>query len=499
MKRSSGILLHISSLPSPYGIGTLGREARAFADFLKKAGQSYWQVLPVGQTGYGNSPYQPFSTFAGNPYFIDLDTLIEDGLLTQADLDGASWGEDPRTVNYGCVYERRFEILWRAFARAEERGLSEAEAFFAENAGWLDDYALFMAVKAHFSMRSWLEWDDDIRLRQPEAMARYRSLLSGQIRFYAYLQYLFFKQWKAFRAYVNRLGIALIGDLPIYVSPDSSDVWANPACFLLDENALFTAVAGVPPDYFSATGQLWGNPLYNWDYHKKTGYAWWLERVAASAELFDTLRIDHFRGFESYWSVPRGEETAERGAWEKGPGMELVGAIKARFPELSIIAEDLGIVTDGVRELLSASGFPGMKVLQFAFGSGEGNEHLPHTYTRNCVCYTGTHDNDTLAGWLAAVGGSELSFATEYLGLNEREGYAWGVIRGGLSSAADLFIAPMQDYLGLGADCRMNRPSTLCGNWAWRLTAGEASDALAERLRRAAAIYGRLPKGKEPQ
>lgn len=496
MKRSCGILLHISSLPSAYGIGTLGKEARAFAGFLKAAGQGYWQVLPVGQTGYGNSPYQSFSTFAGNPYFIDLDELAEEGLLTREELDGEAWSENPRAVDYGRVFERRFSVLRKAFERAKIRGLSEAEAFFEQNKAWLYDYALFMALKAHHNMRAYTDWEDDIRLRMPGAVSRYRALLSDEIRFYAYLQYLFFKQWKAFRAYVNGLGIKLIGDLPIYVSPDSADVWANPACFKLDENTRPTAVAGVPPDYFSATGQLWGNPLYEWAHHEKTGYAWWLERIRAAAELFDALRIDHFRGFESYWSVPYGETTAVRGTWETGPGMAFISAVKARFPNLPVIAEDLGIMTDGVRELLGASGFPGIKVLQFAFDSAEENVHLPHTYPRNCLCCTGTHDNDTLAGWLAAASEFDRAFAAEYLGLNEKEGFLWGILRGGLSSAADLFIAPMQDYLGLGTDCRMNLPATPSGNWEWRLLDGECTDLLAQKLCRAAKLYGRAREGR---
>ncbi len=492
MKRSSGILLHITSLPSPYGIGTLGKEARAFADFLKKAGQTYWQMLPVGQTGYGDSPYQPFSTFAGNPYLIDLDTLVEDGLLEAAELEAVDWGGDARRVDYGRIYEHRFSLLKKAFSRAQARDFSEAEAFFHENAAWLNDYALFMAVKEQFSMRAFSTWDDDIRLREPAAMARYQQELSEQTRFYAFVQYLFFKQWRAFRAYVNGLGIKLIGDLPIYVSPDSADVWANPACFQLDKNGFPTSVAGVPPDYFSSTGQLWGNPLYDWAYHKNTRYQWWIERVAAAAELFDTLRIDHFRGFESYWSVPYGDETAERGNWEKGPGLDLIHALNEALPNLSIIAEDLGVMTDEVRALLSDAGFPGMKVLQFAFDSGEKNDYLPHNYVENCVCYTGTHDNNTLMGWLDEASESDRAFIKEYLGLNAEEGWHWGVIRGGLSSVARLFVAPMQDYLGLGANCRMNRPSTLGGNWEWRLLPGECTDALAAKIRRHTEIYGRL-------
>ena len=492
MKRSSGILLHITSLPSPYGIGTLGKEARAFADFLKQAGQAYWQMLPVGQTGYGDSPYQPFSTFAGNPYLIDLDTLVEDGLLVAAELEAVDWGGDARRVDYGRIYEHRFSLLKKAFFRAQARDCSEAEAFFHENAAWLNDYALFMAVKEQFSMRAFSTWDDDIRLREPAAMARYQEQLKEQTRFYAFVQYLFFKQWRAFRAYVNGLGIKLIGDLPIYVSPDSADVWANPSCFQLDENGIPTSVAGVPPDYFSSTGQLWGNPLYDWKYHKNTRYQWWIERVAAAAELFDTLRIDHFRGFESYWSVPYGEETAQRGKWEKGPGLDLIHALNEALPHLSIIAEDLGVMTDEVRALLRDAGFPGMKVLQFAFDSGEKNDYLPHNYVENSVCYTGTHDNNTLMGWLDEASESDRAFIKEYLGLNAEEGWHWGVIRGALSSVARLFVAPMQDYLGLGASCRMNRPSTLGGNWEWRLLPGECTAALAVKIRRCTQIYGRL-------
>ncbi len=492
MKRASGILMHISSLPSPYGIGALGKEARAFADFLKRAGQGYWQILPVGQTGYGDSPYQSFSTFAGNPYFIDLDALAEEGLLTEAELNGVNWGSDPRHVDYGTVYEHRFQVLENAFLRAKERDCLEAEAFYESNAPWLYDYALFMALKEHFSMRAWFTWEDDIRLRRPEAMARYGALLGERVRFYSYLQYLFFKQWKAFRAYVNGLNIKLIGDLPIYVSPDSADVWANPACFQLDENGFPSAVAGVPPDYFSSTGQLWGNPLYAWDYHKETGYAWWLDRIFSAAGLFDMLRIDHFRGFESYWSVPYGETTAQIGVWEKGPGRGLIDAIKTRFSALPILAEDLGLMTDEVRALLSASGYPGMKVLQFAFDSGEKNDYLPHNYVKNCVCYTGTHDNTTLRAWLDAASEHDRAFARDYLGLNEREGFLWGVLRGGLSSVADLFMAQMQDYLALGADCRMNEPSTLGGNWTWRMLPSEQSDGLAQKIRAATELYGRL-------
>lgn len=492
MDRASGILLPISALPSPYGIGTLGKAAYAFADFLHAAGQRYWQLLPLGPTSYGDSPYQSFSTFAGNPYFIDLDLLAEEGLLDKEDLAAADWGNDPRYVDYGKIYEVRFDVLRRAFLRGRERDREAVERFQAENP-WLKNYALYMAVKAHFGMKSWLEWPDEaIRVRAPEAVARYEKELAEDVAFYTYLQYLFFKQWGELREYIHSLGIRIIGDLPIYVAMDSADVWAEPEFFQLGEGNIPTEVSGVPPDYFSADGQLWGNPLYDYDRMRQDGFGWWIRRVEGASRLFDVIRIDHFRGLESYWAVPYGAETAREGRWRKGPGMDLVGVLTQWFHGLDIIAEDLGFLTPEVHQLLRDSGLPGMKVLEFAFDAREPSNYLPHTYERNCVCYVGTHDNETVMQWREQADRADVTFARKYLGLNEAEGFHWGMIRGGMSSVADTFVAQMQDYLGLGAEGRMNTPGTLGNNWRWRLLPGEASPALARKIRQYAHMYGRL-------
>ena len=492
MDRASGILLPISALPSPYGIGTLGKAAYAFADFLHAGGQKYWHLLPLGPTSYRDSPYQSFSTFAGNPYFIDLDLLAEEGLLDKEDLAAADWGNDPRYVDYGKIYEVRFDVLRRAFLRGRERDREAVERFQAENP-WLKNYALYMAVKAHFGMKSWLEWPDEaIRVRAPEAVARYEKELAEDVAFYTYLQYLFFKQWGELREYIHSLGIRIIGDLPIYVAMDSADVWAEPEFFQLGEGNIPTEVSGVPPDYFSADGQLWGNPLYDYDRMRQDGFGWWIRRVEGASRLFDVIRIDHFRGLESYWAVPYGAETAREGRWRKGPGMDLVGVLTQWFHGLDIIAEDLGFLTPEVHQLLRDSGLPGMKVLEFAFDAREPSNYLPHTYERNCVCYVGTHDNETVMQWREQADRADVTFARKYLGLNEAEGFHWGMIRGGMSSVADTFVAQMQDYLGLGAEGRMNTPGTLGNNWRWRLLPGEASPALARKIRRYAHMYGRL-------
>ena len=491
MDRSSGILLHISSLPSPYGIGTLGKEAYAFADFLKAAGQKYWQLLPLGPTSYGDSPYQSFSTFAGNPYFIDLDLLAADGLLERADLEGVDWGGDPRYVDFGRIFTSRFAVLRRAFRRGWQRDREAAEDFARQNP-WLPNYALYMAVKSHFGMKSWLEWPDEgIRVRRPEAVERWRRELREDIDFFTYLQYLFFKQWNALRDYIHSLGLKIIGDLPIYVAMDSADVWAEPEFFQLGEGNVPTEVAGVPPDYFTADGQLWGNPLYDYDRMRADGFGWWIRRVEGASRLFDVIRIDHFRGLESYWAVPYGSKTARVGRWRKGPGMDLVGVLTSWFHGLDIIAEDLGFLTPEVHQLLSASGLPGMKVLEFAFDPREPSNYLPHTYPRNCVCYVGTHDNETVMQWRDQADRGSVTFARKYLGLNAEEEFNWGVIRGGMSSVADTFVAQMQDYLGLGGEGRMNTPGTLGGNWQWRLLPGEANPGLAKKIQQMAKMYGR--------
>ena len=492
MERSCGILLHLSSLPSPYGIGTMGRAAYNFVDFLTAAGQSLWQLLPLGPTSCGDSPYQSFSSFAGNPYFIDLDMLVEDGLLLKSELDGIDWGENPEFVDYGKIYENRFKVLKIAAGRGIERDKAELERFVSDNRSWLPDYALFMALKRHFGMKSWTEWPDEyIRLRRPEAVQRYQKELADDIRLFTYIQYLFFRQWETLRAYAHEKGIGIIGDLPIYVAMDSADVWADPRAFQLDERNVPAEVAGVPPDYFTADGQLWGNPLYDWDAMKADGYSWWIRRIAGASRLYDILRIDHFRGLESYWAVPYGETTAKIGRWVKGPGMDLIGVLTEKFPNIQFIAEDLGYLTPEVRQLLADSGLPGMKILQFAFDSREAANYLPHTYPRNCVCYAGTHDNSTLMGWKNDAAPSDIAAAQEYLGLNEEEGFHWGILRGGQSSVADLFVAQMQDYLGLGAEARMNTPGILGGNWQWRMLPGQITEDLAKRIARMTSLYGR--------
>ena len=492
MKRSSGILMPISSLPSPHGIGTLGAEARKFVDFLADAGQSWWQILPVGPTSYGDSPYQSFSAYAGNPYLIDLDLLCEDGLLTPAEVNAVSWGTDPTRVDYSAIYNGRFPLLHLAMERGWERDADKVKAFSEENDAWLPDYALFMALKRHFGMNAWTEWpDEDIRLRRPEAVARYREELADDIRLFTYIQYLFFRQWEALRSYAHEKGIGIIGDLPIYVAMDSADVWADPRAFQLDERNVPAEVAGVPPDYFTADGQLWGNPLYDWDAMKADGYTWWIRRIAGASRLSDILRIDHFRGLESYWAVPYGETTAKVGRWVKGPGMDLMNVLTEKFPNIQFIAEDLGYLTPEVRQLLEDSGLPGMKVLQFAFDSREAANYLPHTYPRHCVCYAGTHDNSTLMGWKDEAAPADIAMAREYLGLHDEEGFNWGVLRGGQSSVADLFIAQMQDYLGLGSEARMNTPGILGGNWQWRMLPGQITDELTARIARMTSLYGR--------
>jgi len=493
MKRSAGVLLPIFSLPSPHGIGTLGKEARAFADFLHAAGQTYWQLLPLGPTGWGDSPYQSFSSFAGNPYFIDPELLAEDGLLTTSDLDQSVWGEDSRRVDYEKIWQSRFLLLHRAFERGWERDKPAVEDFSAHNP-WLSDYALFMSLKEHFGMKCWLDWpDEEIRLRHPEALARYSSLLADRIAFHTYIQFLFFRQWENLRSYTHTLGIRLLGDLPIYVSIDSADVWSEPHFFCLDEENRPTEVAGVPPDYFSEDGQLWGNPLYNYERMKADGFGWWIRRMEGARRLFDAVRIDHFRGMESYWAVPADAHSARTGSWRKGPGMELVGVLTGWFHDLELIAEDLGIITPEVSQLLSCSGLPGMKVLQFAFEPDSESAYLPHNHCVNSICYTGTHDNDTLCGWLASAPAENTAFARRYLGLNEDEGLHWGILRGGMTSVSRLFVAPIQDYLGLGGSARINIPGTSQGNWQWRLLPGELTPDLALRIRALTQLSGRLP------
>lgn len=492
IKRGAGILCPISSLPSPYGIGSLGKTAYGFIDFLHDAKQSWWQILPVGPTSFGDSPYQSFSSYAGNPYFIDLDTLIEEGLLEQAEVSCIDWGCDASKVDYEKIYLNRFDVLKKAYKRGSALQSEAFHDFCGKNAAWLDDYALFMALKRYFGMKSWIEWSDDaIRLHKKCAVENYTELLADDIDFFKFIQFKFFEQWNKLRSYAHENGVKIIGDMPIYVALDSADVWANPECFMLDEDNVPTAVAGVPPDYFCEDGQLWGNPLYNWDSMKGDGYGWWIRRVGGASKLYDMLRIDHFRAFESYWSVPYGEKTAKNGEWIKGPGLSFVNMLTSWFYNISFIAEDLGILTDDVRQLLSDSGLPGMKVLEFAFDPTEPSNYLPHKYTENCICYIGTHDNAPLMAWFDEATPEELQFAAEYLGLNDEEGFANGIIRGGMSSVASLFVAQIQDYLELGAEARINVPGTPSGNWQWRLSPDMLSNTLCSKIARLTERYGR--------
>ena len=494
MDRSSGILMAMSSLPSKYGIGTMGKCAYEFIDFLKAAGQKYWQLLPLGPTSYGDSPYSSFSTFAGNPYYIDLDMLIEDGLLKRADLHGVDWGGDAARVDYGRIYEQRFRVLRRAFERGRESERENMAEFRRANA-WVENYALYMAVKASFGMASWQEWpDEDIRLHRESAVREYGERLREDVDFYVFLQYLFYRQWDALREYAHKNGVQFIGDIPIYVALDSADVWSDPQFFQLDENNVPVEVAGVPPDAFTADGQLWGNPLYDWGRMASDGYGWWIRRIAGAKRLYDVIRIDHFRGFESYWAVPNGDTTAINGTWRPGPGMGLVGVLTSWFYDLSFIAEDLGYVTPGVRKLLVDSGLPGMKILEFAFDAHGESDYLPHRCERSSVCYIGTHDNDTALGWLAGTGKDDRRFAERYMHITPDEGWCWGMIRTGMSTASDLFVMQMQDVLELGADCRMNVPGKAYGNWQWRMLPGAANKKLAKKLYEYTATYRRLPE-----
>jgi 4-alpha-glucanotransferase len=493
MERGSGIIMHIASLPGKYGIGTFGKEAYEFADFLKKAGQRYWQILPLGQTSYGDSPYQSFSAFAGNPYFIDFDILEKDGLLNKEDYNSINFGDNSEVINYEVIFTEKMKVLRLAYENSKKNKPDNLENFKKIEASWLDDYALFMAVKANFDLKSSQTWDDDIRLRKEETLTKYKDQLSDEIQYWEFLQYEFFEQWKNLKDYVNNLGIEIIGDIPIYVAEDSADLWSNPKIFLLDQKILKPVkVAGCPPDAFSETGQLWGNPIYDWDYLEETGYTWWINRMKHSLKLYDVLRIDHFRGFEAYWAVPYGDTTAENGKWIKGPEIKLFNAIKEELGEINIIAEDLGLLTEETISFRESTGFPGMKVLEFAFSGESKNAYLPHNYEKNSVAYTGTHDNDTVRGWIETTGNeNEIKNAIEYLKLTEEEGYNWGFIRGIWSSVAHTSIALMQDFLNLGNEARINLPSTMENNWCWRVKDSVFTSELANKIYRLTKIYGR--------
>ena len=491
--RRNGMLLPIASLPSPYGIGGFSKEAYEFIDLLEETGQKLWQILPLGPTSYGDSPYQSFSTFAGNPYFIDLDTLAEKGWLTKEACEASDYGDNESYIDYGRIYNSRFVLLKQAFLNSDILSDEKFTEFCKANQHWLPAYALYMALKNQNDGKSWIEWEEEIRLRKPEAVEYYKKELEEECNFYEFLQYEFHEQWTKVKEYAHEKGIQIVGDVPIYVAFDSADTWANPELFQLDEKNLPLGVAGCPPDAFSATGQLWGNPLYNWAYHKKTGYDWWLKRIAYCFDLYDIVRIDHFRGFDEYYSIPYGDETAVNGHWEKGPGMDLFNTVKEKLGELDIIAEDLGFLTESVFQLLKDSGYPGMKVLQFAFDPSEDSDYLTYKYQRNCVVYTGTHDNDTTAGWFEKLSDGDREVALRYMNsfYTPKEEQHWDLIALAMRSTADTCIIPVQDFLGLGSEARINMPSTLGDNWKWRMTKGAFSEELKEKIRRMTKLYGR--------
>lgn len=490
MKRAAGVLMPVFSLPSKYGIGCFSKEAYEFIEQLNRAGQSYWQILPLGPTGAGDSPYQSESTFAGNPFFIDLEDLIDRGLLTIKDCRVLCNVSSHSYVDYHSISNMRHDILKKAYGRfVPDIDFLE---FKDKNGWWLDDYALFMALKKAGGRKCWIEWEKDIRLRLPESISKYTVLLKDDIEYYKWLQFIFFDQWKKLKKFAGEHQIKIIGDMPIYVAYDSADCWANTRYFDLDKNMRPRNVSGCPPDYFAPTGQLWGNPVYNWNSIRRHGYDWWIRRISFGFELYDIIRIDHFRGFDEYYSVPAGSETAEHGVWEKGPGYNFFRKMKTAIGDRSFIAEDLGMLTDSVHELVRKTGYPGMKVLEFAFGANDTNDYLPHHYDRNCVVYTGTHDNDTVRGWFRTVNDTDRRFAATYLGCPFTEEHVVSeLIMLAQRSQADTCIIPMQDWLGLGSEARINTPGTIVDNWHWRMAPDAFSDELARQMKEIAEICSR--------
>lgn len=492
LSRGAGILLPISSLPANYGIGTLGKAAYDFVDFLKKGGQKYWQVLPMGPTSYGDSPYQSFSAFAGNPYFIDLDLLVEEKLLTEDEVNQFTWCVEEAYVDYNTIFKQRFQVLNTAYQRSNHKKKKSFQSFCTENEYWLDDYSLYMALKFHFDNIEWSQWDEDIRYRKPEAIGHYEKKLSNEIDFWRFCQYKFYSQWNKLKAYANNEDIKIIGDIPLYVSMDSADVWVNGDLFELDERKQPINVAGVPPDAFSDDGQRWGNPLYNWSKMEECDFNWWKERMKANAKLYDVIRIDHFIGIARFFSIPAHFSTAVGGKWRRGPGRKLTDAIMESIGEAQIIAEDLGVIVPSVKRLLRSTGFPGMKVLQFAFDGGPSNDYLPHNYeTSNIVLYSGTHDNETTVGFLNNCSIDKIKYICEYLGVKQKKELADKFIQTLYVSHANVAICQGQDLLKLGNDARMNVPSTLGLNWRWRMTKEQFKSLDSEKLKKLAILYGR--------
>ncbi len=489
--RGAGILLPVASLPSPYGIGTFGKEAYRWIDFLKESCQQYWQVLPMGPTSYGDSPYQSFSAFAGNPYFIDLETLLEQGLLSRCELTEVSWGDCPERIDYAALYASRFGLLKKAFSRSRHENTKEYIQFCERNDFWLENYAEFMALKMKFAGQSWLQWPQALRLRDANMLRSVRSGLAQEIAFWKFCQFQFDSQWQALRAYAHEKGIGIIGDIPIYAAMDSADTWSEREVFYLNKDGSPIDVAGCPPDAFSATGQLWGNPLYRWDYQEKTHFDWWKRRLSHTAQLYDIVRIDHFRGLAGYYAIPAGEKTAEHGQWRKGPGLAFFEAVRESLGSSKWILEDLGFLTPDVLRLRKAVGAPGMKVLQFAFDSREESDYLPHNYDKNCIVYTGTHDNDTMTGWMKSASKADVAFSKKYLNIRKKKEASWKYNREAYASVASLAIIPIQDFLCLGSEARINTPSTLGENWTWRLKDDALTHELATRIRELTILYSR--------
>lgn len=490
--RASGILMHISSLPNNYGIGKMGKEAYAFADFLKASKQKYWQILPVSPTSYGDSPYQSFSVYAGNPYFIDFESLEEQGYLKSSDYKNINWGDDPLCTDYSILYENVFKVLRIAYTNFKKNPEKEFEFFLQKNENWIENYGLFMAIKTENGGKPWSEWDEPLKMFEADAIKKAKKKYSDEINYWCFIQYKYFEQWEKLKSYVNSLGIEIIGDIPIYVAYDSVDVWTCPQYFLLDENKTPIDVAGCPPDAFTELGQLWGNPLYRWDVMEKENFKWWIDRIRSASQIYDVVRIDHFRGFESYYTIPYGRSDATVGEWRKGPDIKLFKEVKKQLGKQKIIAEDLGFITKQVARLLKASGFPGMKVLEFAFDPDGKSNYLPHNFeSANNICYTGTHDNDTILGWVSTASRKELKFCRDYLNVKRNKDIPWGMIRLAWSSVSDTAIAQMQDFLELDSTARMNIPSTLGGNWQWRCSEDSFTKELAEKIAGLTNLYDR--------
>ena len=497
-ERASGILLHPTSLPGDYGIGTLGKTALNFIDFLVRAKQQYWQILPLGPTGFGDSPYQCYSAHAGNPNLIDLGLLINSHLLSSEDLASLPRFDEGQ-VDYEMVQKARLPLLYKAYrafiSHAADLEKLAYRNFLKSHSSWLNDYALFRAIKEEAGHLPWYQWKKELKTRNHETLKAAETRLAEKTDFHKFLQFIFFKQWMSVKEYAKKHKITIIGDIPLYISMDSSDAWANPVAFEFDEELMPVRVGGVPPDYFSETGQLWGNPLFRWDYMKNTNYIWWMDRIRTNLTLYDIIRIDHFRGFAAYWAVPYTEKTAINGAWVPGPGKEFFEALKKEFGKLPIIAEDLGVITPDVEDLRDSFGFPGMKILEFAFDSSEANDYIPYNYTRNCIVYTGTHDNDTVAGWFRLTSETDRKQVLDYLHSDGRDIH-WDFVRLAWASVANTAIVPMQDLLGLGSEARMNLPGTVGGNWNWRAKPGDFTNELADALADLTKLYGRLKISK---